>query len=54
MQKQGKDIAAERAAKVKETGRFYRYMVEHVKHVLAEPVTVHGPVRSEGVGWPWK
>jgi hypothetical protein len=37
MQKQGKDIAAEKAAKEKETGRFYRYMVEHVKNVLADP-----------------
>ena len=40
MQKQGKDIAAEKAAKVKETGRFYRYMVEHVKSVLADPKRV--------------
>ena len=37
MQKQGKDIAAEKEAKAKETGRFYRYMVEHVKKVLADP-----------------
>ncbi len=40
MQKQGKDIAAEKAAKAKETGRFYRYMVEHVKNVLADPKRV--------------
>ncbi|GDY18796.1 sialate O-acetylesterase [Verrucomicrobiota bacterium] len=40
MQKQGKDIAAEKAAKAKETGRFYRYMVEHVKKVLADPKRV--------------
>ncbi len=40
MQKQGKDIAAEKAAKAKETGRFYRYMVEHVKSVLADPKRV--------------
>lgn len=40
MQKQGKDIAAEKAAKAKETGRFYRYMVEHVKSVLANPKRV--------------
>jgi alpha-galactosidase len=40
MQKQGKDIAAEKAAKEKETGRFYRYMVEHVKKVLADPKRV--------------
>jgi hypothetical protein len=40
MQKQGKDIAAEKAAKEKETGRFYRYMIEHVKRVLADPKRV--------------
>mgnify|MGYP001579257484 CR=1 FL=1 len=40
MQKQGKDIAAEKALKAKETGRFYRYMVEHVKSVLADPKRV--------------
>jgi len=39
-QKQGKDIAAEKAAKAKETGRFYNYMVEHVKKVLADPKRV--------------
>jgi alpha-galactosidase len=40
MQKQGKDIAAVKAEKAKETGRFYRYMVEHVKSVLADPKRV--------------
>lgn len=40
LQKQGKDIAAEKATKEKETGRFYRYMVEHVKSVLADPKRV--------------
>ena len=35
-QKQGKDIAAMKAAKVQETGVFYRLMVEHVKTVLAD------------------
>ncbi len=40
LQKQGKDIAAEKAEKAKETGRFYRYMVEHVKKVLADPKRV--------------
>lgn len=40
IQKQGKDIAAEKEAKAKETGRFYRYMVEHVKKVLADPKRV--------------
>jgi hypothetical protein len=40
MQKQGKDIAAVKAAKAKETGRFYNYMIEHVKKVLADPKRV--------------
>jgi Carbohydrate esterase, sialic acid-specific acetylesterase len=40
MQKKGDDIAAEKEAKAKETGRFYRYMVEHVKMVLADPKRV--------------
>ncbi len=40
MQKRGKDIAAEKETKAKETGRFYRYMVEHVKKVLADPKRV--------------
>ncbi|HCN29923.1 MAG TPA: hypothetical protein DIT64_14510 [Verrucomicrobiales bacterium] len=36
MQKQGKDIAALKAAKEKETGVYYRLMIEHVKKVLAD------------------
>ena len=40
MQSRGKDVAAEKAEKAKETGRFYRYMVEHVKKVLADPKRV--------------
>ncbi|MCX6857998.1 MAG: hypothetical protein NTV80_24185 [Verrucomicrobia bacterium] len=35
-QKQGKDVAAMKAAKEKETGVYYRLMIEHVKHVLAD------------------
>ena len=35
-QKQGKDIAAIKAEKEKETGVYYRLMVEHVKSVLAD------------------
>ena len=35
-QKQGKDLAAIKAAKEKETGVNYRLMVEHVKKVLAD------------------
>jgi len=36
MKKQGKDVAAIKAAKEKETGVYYRLMVEHVKTVLAD------------------
>lgn len=57
MQKQGKDIAAAKAAKAKETGRFYRYMVEHVKSVLADPKRVcpaYDPVAGyEIAGFVW-
>jgi len=35
-QKQNKDIEAIRADKEKETGRYYRLMMEHVKRVLAD------------------
>ncbi len=34
--KQGKDIDAMKAAKVRETGVFYRLMIEHVKSVLGD------------------
>jgi len=40
MQKQGKDIEAEKAAKAKAAGRFYRFMIDHVKSVLADPKRV--------------
>lgn len=40
MQKQGKNVEEEKAAKAKESGRFYRYMVDHVKSVLADPKRV--------------
>jgi hypothetical protein len=36
LQKQGKDVAAIKAAKVQETGVFYHLMIEHVKAVLAD------------------
>ncbi|MCB1210887.1 MAG: hypothetical protein KDK97_16310, partial [Verrucomicrobiales bacterium] len=36
LQKQGKDIAAIKAAKREETGAYYRLMIEHVKRVLAD------------------
>ncbi len=35
-QKQGKDLATMKAAKEKETGLYYRQMIEHVKKVLAD------------------
>jgi len=35
--KQGKDLEAQKAAKAKETGVYYRLMMEHVKKVLADP-----------------
>ncbi len=38
--KQGKDVAAMKAAKEKETGVYYRLMIEHVKKVLADPKRV--------------
>jgi len=40
MKKRGKDVEAEKAAKVKDTGRFYKYMIDHVKSVLADPKRV--------------
>ena len=35
-QKQGKDIEAMKAEKAKETGRYYRLMIEHVRDVLSD------------------
>lgn len=40
MKKQGKDIAEEKAKKAKESGRFYQFMIDHVKSVLANPKRV--------------
>jgi hypothetical protein len=40
MKKQGKDIEAEKAAKAEESGQFYKFMVDHVKSVLADPKRV--------------
>lgn len=57
MQKQGKDIAAMKAEKAKETGRFYNYIIEHVKKVLADPKRVcpsYDPAAGyEIVGFVW-
>jgi alpha-galactosidase len=38
--KRGKDVAEAKAKKAKETGVYYRLMVEHVKKVLADPKRV--------------
>ncbi|MFK7911398.1 MAG: sialate O-acetylesterase [Akkermansiaceae bacterium] len=40
MKKRGKDVSAEKAARAKDTGRFYKYMIDHVKSVLADPKRV--------------
>jgi alpha-galactosidase len=40
MKKQGKDIEAEKAKKAKECGRFYHFMIDHVKSVMADPKRV--------------
>ena len=40
MKKQGKDVEAEKAKKAQESGRFYKYMIDHVKSVLADPKRV--------------
>ena len=40
MKKRGKDVEAEKAARAKDTGRFYRFMIEHVRSVLADPKRV--------------
>lgn len=40
MKKQGKNIEEEKAKKAQECGRFYRFMVDHVKSVLADPKRV--------------
>jgi alpha-galactosidase len=50
MQKQGKNIDEAKASKAKESGRFYRYMVDHVKHVLADPKRIC-PAYDPSVGY---
>ena len=40
MKKKEKDVEAEKKAKAEECGRFYGYMIEHVKNVLADPKRV--------------
>ena len=57
MKKQGKDIAAIKAAKEKETGAYYRLMIEHVKTVLADIKRVvpsyHAAQGHELAGFAW-
>lgn len=57
MKKQGKDIAAEKAAHEKATGHYYRLMIEHVNEVLADPEKIHpGYDPAEGfelAGFVW-
>ena len=50
MQKEGKDIEAEKAKKAEESGRFYKYMIDHVKSVLADPKRVC-PVYDPAAGY---
>jgi alpha-galactosidase len=37
LKNRGKNVAAEKAAKIEATGHYYRLMVEHVRKVLADP-----------------
>jgi len=57
MQKQGKDVDAEKAKKAQEAGRFYKFMIDHVKSVLADPKRVcpaYDPVAGyEIAGFVW-
>lgn len=50
LQRQEKDLEAIRAEKVKETGRYYRLMIEHVQHVLNDIKRVC-PVYDETTGY---
>jgi alpha-galactosidase len=55
--KQGKDLATVKAEKEKATGVFYRLMIEHVKHVLADlgrVVPTYNPANGyEIAGFAW-
>ena len=57
MAKRGKDVAEAKAKKAKETGMYYRLMVEHVKKVLADPKRVcpaYNPAQGyEIAGFVW-
>jgi alpha-galactosidase len=57
MKKQGKDVEAEKAKKAGESGRFYRFMIDHVKTVLADPKRVcpaYNPAEGyEIAGFVW-
>lgn len=50
MKKRDKDIAAEKAAKIADTGRFYKFMIDHVNSVLADPKRVC-PVYDPAAGY---
>jgi alpha-galactosidase len=57
LQKQGKNLDAVKAEKVKETGVYYRLMIDHVKQVLSDPkrvVPTYDPAAGyqlDGVVW---
>ncbi len=57
LKKNGKDVDAIRAEKVQATGLYYRFMMEHIKSVLADPGKVHpGYDAKEGyelAGFVW-
>lgn len=40
LKQKGKDIEAQKAEKLKETGRIYKFMIDHAKSVLADPKRV--------------
>jgi alpha-galactosidase len=57
IQKQGKDLVAEKAAKAAATGHYYRLMMAHVKNVLADPKELYPAYDSkegyEIAGFVW-
>lgn len=57
MKKQGRDVEAEKAKKVRESGRFYHFMIDHVKSVLTDPKRVcpaYNPAEGyEVAGFVW-
>ncbi len=57
LQKKGKNVEEQKAERAKDAGRFYGYMIEHVKKVLADPKRVcpeYDPVAGyELAGFIW-